>query len=148
MYDNDIVNYVLPQNSDSTHSSNLIPLINRHDHPLRRVVYPIETQIKMVSRPKRASAISYAERSPSSSAEGSGEDEIESEIEDEDQDQDGEEELEEEDAEGEADAEGEEEDVEDQMDLDAEGEDEEEGKLYMWIKTDNSPNARSCQDSI
>jgi hypothetical protein len=100
----------------------------------------------MVSRPKRASAISYAERSPSSSVEGSGEDEIESEIEEDD----GEEELEEEDGEGEEDAEGEEEDVEDQMDLDAEGEDEEEGTLssVLTMMTDDSPNACSCQDSI
>ena len=101
----------------------------------------------MVSRPKRTSAISYAERSPSSSAEGYGEDEIESEIEDED----AEGELEEEDAEGVEDAEGEEEDVEDQMDLDAEGEDEVEGlstTLMMIMEPNNSPNACSCQDSI
>jgi hypothetical protein len=36
---NDIVNYVLPQNSDSIPSSNLIPLINRH--PIQDAFYSI-----------------------------------------------------------------------------------------------------------
>lgn len=127
----------------------LIPLINRHTYCTWSRLYLIYT---MVSRPKRVTAVSYAEPSPSSSVSGSGEDEIESEIEDEGEEEDAEGEVELE-AEGEEDGEGEEEDVEDQMDLDAEGEEDEECMfIFNFVndgdRTDDSTYTCTCQDSI
>lgn len=125
----------------------LIPLINRHTYCTWSRLYLIYT---MVSRPKRVSAVSYAEPSPPSSVSGSGEDEIDSEVEDEEEDAEGEVEFE---AEGEEDGEGEEEDVEDQMDLDAEGEEDEECMfIFNFVndgdRTDDSTYTCTCQDSI